>query len=132
MQGVAKRDFILQQYPTLTTSHKDVDNAWEAVDYVINNALMSLPYMATTAGATALAPLTAGVSLTAPAALYAGSTWNEMEGENEEKNATWAIGAGIAQAALDRLGLGLILKSGVAPKKILKDAVENLVKGWRN
>ena len=77
------------------TDYKDVDGFWDAVEYVGNNAVLSLPYMGITAAATVAAPLTGGLSLTAPAAVYTGQTWNEREGD---KNAAVAIGAGVAQA----------------------------------
>ena len=42
------------------------------------------------------------IGVGAPATIYTGQVWNEMEGE---KNAAVAIGAGVTQAALDRLGI---------------------------
>lgn len=105
--------------------YKDVDGFWEALQYVGNNAALSLPYMGITVAATLAAPVTGGLSLTAPAAVYAGQTWNEMEGE---KNAAVAIGAGVAQAALDRLGIGLIFKGvNKAPKDMLRAGIDKLV-----
>ena len=107
------------------TDYKDVDGFWDAIEYVGNNAALSLPYMGITVAGTVAAPFTGGLSLTAPAAVYAGQTWNEMEGE---KNAAVAIGAGVAQAALDRLGIGLVFKGvGKAPRDLLKAGVEKLV-----
>ena len=108
------------------TDYKDVDGFWSAMEYVSNNMAMSLPYMAITIGGTALAPVTGGLSLTAPAAVYSGQTWNEMEGDN--KDASIAIGAGVAMATLDRLGLGFIIKSNKAPKALLQDGIDALVK----
>ena len=107
------------------TDYKDVDGFWDAVEYVGNNAVLSLPYMGITAAATVAAPLTGGLSLTAPAAVYTGQTWNEMEGD---KNAAVAIGAGVAQAALDRLGIGLVFKGvGKAPKDLLQAGIKKLM-----
>ena len=65
------------------TDYKDVDGFFDAVEYIGNNALLSLPYMGITVAGTVAAPFTGGVSLAAPAAVYTGQTWNEMEGENE-------------------------------------------------
>ena len=104
--------------------YKDVDGFWSGVEYITNNAAISVPYMAITAGATALAPVTGGASLIAPASIYTGQTWNEMEGE---KSASIAIGSGVMQAALDRLGIGAIFKAGRAPKSLFNDAVNKLV-----
>ena len=68
--------------------YKEVDGFWDGVEFITNNAAISIPYMAITAGATALAPVTGGASLIAPASIYTGQTWNEMEGE---KSASIAI-----------------------------------------
>ena len=92
---------------------------------------MSLPYMIGTAGAavagTLAAPVIGGVAATglaigAPSAIYAGQTWNEMEGE---KNAAVALTAGLVQGSLDRLGIGAL--TGVAPKNITKEAIKKIM-----
>ena len=131
--GVARARTQIRDYGSTITDWKEIGKAKGFLnkvdtifDYVTNNAALSLPYMAISVGGAAAAPFTGGLSLAAPASVYAGQTWNEQEGEN--KNAGIAIGAGIAQAALDRIGLGFIVKTGVAPKKLLADAVEELVK----
>ena len=105
-------------------SYKDVDGVGDALEFLGTNAAISLPYMAITLTASVAAPFTGGASLAAPAAIYAGQTWNEMEGEN--KNATLAITSGVLQAALDRLGLkGVVSASGVS-KKVLNEAATKL------
>ena len=124
-QGVDKQQVKQQKYAERLTDWKEVDGVWDFIDYIGNQAAQSLPYMAVTAGATAAAPLTGGASFAAPVSLYTGMTWNEMEGE---KNAGIAVAGGIAQAALDRLGLGGVWKAGVAPKKLMNEAIEKLVK----
>ena len=91
-----------------------------------NNAALSLPYMGITVAGTVAAPFTGGLSLAAPAAIYAGQTWNEMEGENRQ--ASVAVAAGVAQAALDRVGLGFTFKKGVGSTELLKKAVTELQK----
>ena len=108
------------------TDYKDVNGFGDAIEYLTTNAALSLPYMGITAAATVAAPFTGGLSLTAPAAVYAGQTWNEMEGDN--KNAAIAIGSGVAQAALDRVGIGFIIKgTGKAPKEILNKGIKKLM-----
>ena len=108
-----------------------------ALEYLSANLAQSLPYMAGTAGAAVAGTLAApfvggvaagGIALGIPTAIYAGQTWNEMEGEAHEKNAAIAIGAGVVQASLDRLGLTAIFKKGVAPAKLMGEAVEALVR----
>ena len=114
---IADRGFYIQDY-------KDIEKFSDVFEFLGTNAAISLPYMAITLTASAAAPFTGGLSLTAPAAIYAGQTWNEMEGDN--KNATLAITSGVIQAALDRLGLkGIISTSGVS-KKVLNEAAEKL------
>ena len=114
---LADRGWAIQDY-------KDVDGVGDALEFLGTNAAISLPYMAITLTATAAAPLTGGASLAAPAAIYAGQTWNEMEGDN--KNAALAITSGVIQAALDRLGLkGIVSTSGVS-KKVLNEAAKKL------
>ena len=125
--GVRRARNRIGQKGRLILDYKDVDGFWDAVEYVGNNAALSLPYMGITVAGTVAAPFTGGASLAAPAAVYAGQTWNEQEGEN--KNAAVAIGAGVAQAALDRLGIGLIFKgTGKAPRDLLKAGVTELTK----
>ena len=96
----------------------------EFIEYIGNMAATSLPYMALTLGGAALAPVTGGLSMTAPAAVYAGQTWNEMEGD---KNALLAIGAGISMATLDRLGIAGIANTSVMSKQGRDVIVSQLV-----
>ena len=121
--GVTRARSQLREYGTTLTDWKEVRDIGTAFDYLTNNAALSLPYMAISIGGAVAAPFTFGLSLAAPASVYAGQTWNEMEGE---KSASIAIGSGIAQAALDRIGLGFIFKRGVAPTKLLNKAITEL------
>ena len=143
--GVERQRERLAQYGTSIADWKDVDSFSDGIDYVMNNAAMSLPYMAV-AGASALAApvvgtaagalgagslLTGAVTLTtsmlAPASIYASQTWNEMEGK---KNMSVAVGSGILQSAFERLGVEIIIGKALgsfAPKKLINEAVENLV-----
>ena len=107
--GVQRARNRIGEQGRLILDYKDVDGFWDAIEYVGNNAAISLPYMGISIAGALAAPVTGGLSLTAPAAVYTGQTWNEMEGD---KNAAVAIGSGVMQAALDRLGIGLIFKAG--------------------
>ena len=122
--GVQRARGRLADYGTTITDYKEVDGFSSAMQYLGNNLALSLPYMAITTGAALSAPVTGGLSLTAPAAIYSGQVWNEMEGE---KNAGVAIGAGILQAGLDRLGLKGVVKTGTM-KSMWNEAAEELVK----
>ena len=124
--GVQRARNRIADRGSIITDYKDVDGFWDAVEYVSNNAALSLPYMAITVAGTLAAPVTGGVSLAAPAAVYTGQTWNEMEGE---KNAAVAVGAGVVQAALDRLGIGLVLKGTGTPRQLIKQGIDKLVAG---
>ena len=135
--GVQRARNRIADHGRIITDYKEIDrfwNAdgtwnpggfWDAVEYVTNNAALSLPYMGITAAATLAAPVTFGTSLAAPAAVYAGQTWNEMEGE---KDAAVAVGAGVIQAALDRVGIGLVFKgAGKGPRELLNKGIDKLV-----
>lgn len=121
--GVERARTQIRDYGTTITDWKEIKDVSSAFDYITNNAALSLPYMAITVAGTAAAPVTGGASLAAPASVYAGQTWNEMEGE---KNAGIAIASGITQAALDRLGLGFIFKKGIGSTKLLNQAINKL------
>ena len=124
-QGVERARTEIQDYGKILTDYKDVKGFGTAIEYLTNNAALSLPYMAISIGGALAAPVTGGLSLAAPASVYAGQTWNEQEGAN--KNAAIAIGSGIAQATLDRLGLSFLVKKGVGSTKLLNQAVNTLV-----
>ena len=124
--GVQRARQSLGEYGTTTLDYKDVDGFGSAIEYLGNNVALSIPYMAATIAGTVAAPFTYGASLALPVSLYTGQVWNEMEGDN--KNAAIAIGAGVAQAALDKLGLAGLVGKGIAPGKMLSDAAAALVK----
>ena len=121
--GVARAQARIGENARIITDYKDVDGFDSAIEFLSTNLAMSLPYMGITIAGAAAAPFTGGLSLAAPAAVYTGQTWNEMEGE---KSASVAIASGVAQAALDRLGLGFLVKTGKAPKSLLNDAITEL------
>ena len=140
--GVKRARRRMAEYGTRVVDWKDVDSFTAGIDYVVNNAAMSVPYMGMAIGAALAAPITgtvaagvtgvtavgtgvAAATALSPAAIYAGQTWNEMEGE---KNMAVAASSGILQASLDRLGLGLIFKSTKATQDVLQQAVDELVK----
>ena len=112
--GVSRARFQQADYAEVLTDWKDVNGIKKGTEFLVNNAAMSLPYMITTAAATVAgavaAPVvgTAGalaIGVSVPSAVYAGQTWNEMEGE---KSASIALASGLVQGALDRLGIGAI------------------------
>lgn len=117
---------IVDKDGNVTGNEWDIDSVGEFFQYLGNNAAVSLPYMANTIAGTVLAPVTGGVSMLSPAAMYTGQTWNEMEGE--DRNAGLAIAAGVTQAALDRLGLfGIMKGASILKKETRDDAVAAIV-----
>ena len=129
--GIERQRGKLGEYGRTILDYKEVVDDFtfsNTFEYLGNNFALSIPYMAATIGATLAAPFTYGASYSIPVALYTGNTWNEMEGPASEKSAAWALASGATQAALDKLGLDIILPKGVAPKKIFNAAVDGLVK----
>ena len=101
-----------------------LDSFGKVLDFTIGQAAASAPQMLTTIVAGLSAPITMGASLSVPAAIYTGQTWNNQDLKN--KNATAAILSGITQAVLDDIGL----PKGLLPKglDITKPATQALVK----
>ena len=127
--GVKRAHRRLADKPQVVASLDQIDGIWGKdgfIQYVANNAAISLPYMAITGGAALAAPFTAGLSLAAPASVYSGQVWNEMHGDN--KNAGLAVTAGIAQAVLDRVGLKFLGKATLLSKEGRNKAVKALAK----
>ena len=100
-----------------------LDTLGKVVDFAIGQAAVSAPQMLATVVSTLAAPATYGISLSLPAGIYIGSTWNNQD-ENK-KNATAAIASGLTQTALDKLSIGFIFKPGL---DITKHATQQLVK----
>lgn len=127
--GIYRARQAIKAKPEIVTSYKDVDAFWGksgALQYIANNAAISLPYMATSILGAVAAPMTGGLSMTAPAALYAGTVYNDMEGDN--KNPGLAVTTGIAQAVLDRVGLSFLAKGTLLTKEGRNAAVKALAK----
>ena len=135
--------------PKLDAEGNVIGNQWDVggiggfFEYVGNMGAVSLPYMGVTFAGTLLAPVTGGTSLVAatgigalsgvgismlaPVSMYAGQTWNEMEGDN--KSASLAAAAGITMAVLDRLGIKGLLGVGGATGTLLKrETREQIIK----
>ena len=120
-QGGMRARSQIADTPELLLNYDQVDNLYTGFQYVVNNAAMSAPYMVTSfaalAAAIPLAAATGGGSLAVTAfaglptsIVYAGQTWNEMEGEKGIAQFTAASLSGVGQASLELLGLkGLIV-----------------------
>ena len=135
--------------PELDEEGNVIGNDWDVegiggfFEYVGNMAAVSLPYMGVTFAGALAAPVTGGtslaaatgvsalsgvgVSMLAPVSMYAGQTWNEMEGD--KKSATLASAAGITMAVLDRLGIkGLMGLGGTGGTLLKKSTRDQIVK----
>ena len=140
-EGVVRARDKVNSYGTLLTDYRDVKGVMDTVSFLSNNMALSLPYMAVTAAGMMLGNVATpgiaalglgikgfkaaryGASTLAPSSVYAGMTWNEMEGE---KSASIAYASGIAQATLDRLGIFGIHRAGKVPKELLDNAANRL------
>ena len=112
--GVYRAQEHIKERPEIVASYQDIDGFFGDegfLQYIANNAAISMPYMAATMagavatpfiGASVLGVGALGLALS-PVAMYSGNVWNEMEGDN--KNIGLALGAGVTQAVLDRVGL---------------------------
>ena len=122
--------------PEIILDYKEIDNVWDAFSWAMNNAVMSAPYLVATFGAAAAAvpatiiggPLVGGATAIAPiATIYAGHTWNEMEGEKGVPQFLAATAAGVAAASVERLGM----KALISPAEILsKQGLNKLVSAY--
>ena len=136
--GIRRMQIKQQDFASTLTDYKDVNSFGTAMQFLGNNIAMSLPYMAITAGGAAVgtaataatgggalaAAAGLGLGLSAPATVYTGQVWNEMEGE---KSAAVAVGAGLVQASLDRLGLGG-LAGKLVPDRAFTQGVKHIMK----
>jgi hypothetical protein len=146
-QGVLRAREEMRLAPEVILDYREVDSIGNAFQYVLNNAAMAAPYMVTTFGAMAAAvpvgvtttlltgnPMIGGAAALGTAVLptsfiYAGQTWNEMEGDRGIGQFITASMAGVTIGALDRLGLkGLIAPSvNIMTKEGMEQAAQALV-----
>jgi len=122
--GVANARMKLADAPEIILDYKDVDSVWDGFSWAMNNAVMSAPYLVATFGAAAASvpaafiggPIVGGLTAIAPiSAIYAGHTWNEMEGEKGIPQFLAATSAGVAAAMVERLGM----KALISPADII-------------
>ena len=122
--GTARVRDATRNSPLILTDYKDIESAGDTLEFIGNNAIMSLPYMAATIGGALLAPVTYGTSLAVPLSLYAGQIYNEQDADH--KNVTHAVLGGAAQAVIDRFALGK-LTAGAGFKEVFEGAVKKRV-----
>jgi len=125
--GVIRAREQMRKAPEIILDYQQVDSIGTGFQYILNNAAMSAPYMVSTFGAlVASVPVAAAATFVtgnpivgagagiATASLpmafvYAGQTWNEMEGDRGLNQFLTASAAGVTIGSLDRLGLkGLV------------------------
>ena len=136
--GIYRARQKIQNKPEIVTSYKDIDGIFGKegfLQYIANNAAISLPYMAATIAGAVAAPYVGasavGVAATgavlSPVALYTGTIWNDQEGDN--KNAFLAVAGGISQSVLDRLGLKFLNPQALLSKEGRNEAITALTTG---
>tara|TARA_X000001382_G_scaffold129954_1_gene123321 strand:+ start:4795 stop:8988 length:4194 start_codon:yes stop_codon:yes gene_type:complete len=111
--SVYRQQRYLGNKPEIVTSFKDVDGIFGkqgAFQYLLNNAVISVPYMGATAAGYLAAGPTMGASMLLPVSLYTGTIYNDQP--EDGKNAGLAIAGGVTQSVLDRLGLQLLIRGG--------------------
>lgn len=99
-----------------------LDSLSKFTDYLVGTAASSAPQMLVSLVAAYAAPLTYGLSLSVPAAIYTGNVWNEQK----TKNAGAALASGITQSALDKLGISGLIRAPAL--NITSKATQDLVK----
>jgi endonuclease YncB( thermonuclease family) len=106
-----------------------IDSLGKMIDYTVGTAASSAPQMVTSIVAAMASPITFGLSMAVPAAIYTGSVWNNQKEDN--KSATAAIISGITQATLDKVGVtglgkaaGLNITTKATQDMVLKELIE--------
>lgn len=102
-----------------------LDSFSKVADYSLGTAASSAPQMLLSFAALAAAPVTYGVSLAAPAVIFAGQTWQNQEAG--KKNVEWALASGVTQAVIESLGVGKLTGS-IFHKATQKEVVGALMK----
>jgi len=127
--GVVRARDRIANAPELILDYKQVNNISNGFEYLLNNAAMSAPYMITTFAAFAAAIPVAGLTglgivgaraLTAlpNSIVYAGQTWNEMEGDKGASQFIVASLSGIGQSTLEFLAIPAL----IAPVQLFSKA----------
>jgi len=134
--GVRNARLRMADAPEIILDYQDVDNVWDGFSWAMNNAVMAAPYLVATFGAAAAAvpttliagPAVGGATALAPiATIYAGHTWNEMEGEKGIPQFLAATAAGVAAAMVERLGM----KALISPADVLSQkGINRLVSSY--
>jgi hypothetical protein len=138
--GAEAARYRMRLNPYTTVSLDQIEGVGDFIDYLGNNAAMSVPYMATTMASAVAGGAVGGLiggpvggvvgigaGLFAPSAIYSGQVYNEQD----EKNAGWALTSGVMQAVVDRVGLKGIKMSVTGlnnSKKGLNEIMEALIK----
>ena len=128
-QGVMRARDRIANAPELILDYKQVNNLSTGFEYLLNNAAMSAPYMVTTfasfaasipiAGITGMGVLGARALTALPnSVVYAGQTWNEMEGEKGASQFVVASLSGIGQSTLEFLAIPAL----IAPVQLFSKA----------
>jgi len=131
--GVQMQAEQQNRLPFWITNIDDIDSIGDFGDWAAGALGGSLPYFGLMAAGFIPGmqpPVFASMSL-----IYAGQTWNAMEGLPDEKSAGIALTAGILQASFERLGgyaiFRLVKPADLGTKKGINKAIDEIVKSGR-
>jgi len=137
-QGVLRAKHRMAKAPETLNNYEDIENIWDGFQWATNNAAMSAPYLISIFASAAaavpmkavLGPVAGALSAYAPISMiYAGQTWNEMEGEKGAPQFFTATATGIAAASLDRLGMKMLMP---AQELLTTNGVNKLILAYKN
>jgi hypothetical protein len=133
--GVMHNQAQQNDLPYWVQDVKEIDSAKKAFQWAGGALGGSLPYFGLMA--TGMIPGVRMVTRPAMTLMYAGQTWNDMEGDPDKKSMTVALGAGYLQAWFEALGGRVVFGATSSPrmlssKKGIRKAIEKLSKQQRN
>ena len=145
--GAHKVQVASQDNPEYINTYKQINNASDAVEFVVGQAGVALPYMlgiiASYGAGSVLASTTAAklaLGAIPPSLTYTGEVYGNMEGGMDQRNAAVALLAGAAMASLDTLGVSLLFKPSVmmsvfgrgqVAKELFKRNPATSLKSWK-
>ena len=102
---------FIQDYKQITKGSKSTsDSIVKGFEYVLNNAVMSAPYMAMLLGGIPFGAAGAVAGTGALGLTHAGNVWNDIEGPKGGREAVASLTAALAMVTLERVGLSAIMK----------------------
>jgi len=119
------------EMPEWVNNIEDVNSIGDFADWAAGSLGGSLPYFGLMAAGFLPVPGMAQLSWGSMALIYAGQTWNEMEGAPDKKSMGVALTAGILQSMFERLGGKIVFGNSATPKMLsskkgIREAINKL------